>query len=163
MKKLLYIVVACMLVACNQAYKSEVPANEDLSEMDKVGEATEVETKVILNYKVLAEQKLNDYADLLRLQQQHPEFEEEIAKQLMQLSKDSIIPFSETKKIVISELQQIGEVQDISDSVQQVTFSIQVETDTSVLRDTLNAIFTTRQVQLDDTEHTTVKVSFEKQ
>jgi len=170
MKRLCYILITLTLVACSEGHKSkEFVKSADVSLEETSMEVVEEGLGTAINFEMLATQKLQDYVDLLILQQQHPEFREELRLQLLRLSADTLLVPSHltmgeagNSEISISGLVQLGEVETVSDTVQKVTFSFKLNSETTVRVDTLKAIFTTQKVVIDGLQHTTTKVTFEE-
>jgi len=167
MRKLLYIFIALFIISCAKKQKeAPIEATESM-EIDKT--ETVIETAAIedkkeaFSYQNLTEQKLQDYYDLLVLQQQHPAFIEDIKTQLQKLSKDVITIPDATEKVTIKNVQQIGESQQVSDSVQKIRLSFDVVTENSKKRDSITALVSTKKLYLDQKEIISTKVVFEKQ
>jgi len=168
MKRLYYILIALMVVACNEGHKLESLKNTDMFEVEETVAAMEnmEGAEAAIDFEMLATQKLQDYVDLLILQKQHPEFRNELKSQLLQLSIDTLVVFSKLAvieagtEITISDLEQLGAVERVSDSVQKITFSFNINSEATVQRDTLQAIFTTKSVTVDGLQLTATKVLF---
>lgn len=159
MRSAYYILILLFLISCNQGEKSDSLKNFDLLEEEVTATSYEVIPEAF-EYQSLTIQKLQDYFDLLVLQQQHPEFKNEIHKQLVALSSDSTkIPLN-TAKISIEEVQQIGVPEKISDSVQLLTVSFNVVTPSTTIKDTLVAKIVSKKVMVEGTEVTTTKLQF---
>ena len=167
MRKLVYIFIALLLISCANN-KKEVPTEAiesvDMEKTETVFESAALEDKKeAFSYQYLTEQKLQDYYDLLVLQQQHPEFKEDITAQLQELSNDvTAIPDS-TQKITIKNVQQMGATLKISDSVQKIRLLFDIVTESTNKRDSITAIVSTKKVYLDQQEVISTKVVFEKQ
>ncbi|MCF6348758.1 MAG: hypothetical protein L3J20_10735 [Flavobacteriaceae bacterium] len=164
MKRLLYIFVVLLITSCAKSRK-EVPIESvEMDKTETVLESAAIEdAKEMFTYQHLTEQKLQDYYDLLVLQQQHPEFVEDITTQLHELSNDSIIISDLIQKVNIENVQQIGEIQQISDSIQKIKLRFDIIANNSVKKDSITAIIKTKKISLDNEELISTKVVFTKE
>jgi len=167
MKKLLYISIAFFIISCaNNRKEAAIDAVESV-EMEQ-NETTVLESTAMedmsaeFQYQQITTQKLQDYFDLSVLQQQHPEFKEEITTQLQELSKDILIIEYSTQQAIIENVQQLNEIQRVSDSVQKIKIRFDIRTNDSVKSDSITAIIITKKIRLDDEEVTSTKVLFER-
>ena len=113
-------------------------------------------------YQQITTQKLQDYFDLSALQQQHPEFKEEITAQLQELSKDILIIADSTQQVIIENVQQLSEIKRVSDSVQRIKIRFDIRTNDNVKSDSITALITTKKIRLDDKEVISTKILFER-
>lgn len=165
MKRFLYIYVAFFMMSCANERKNEAPIEGvNMEKTETMLESTAFEdAKEAFTFQHLTEQKLQDYFDLLVLQQQHPEFIEDIRTQLHELSEDSIIISYFPQKVDIKNIQQIGETQIISDSIQRIELRFDIITNNSVKKDSITAIIKTKTITLDNEELSSTKVVFTKE
>ncbi len=166
MKQLFYISIALLLISCANNRK-EVPMEAIESvEMDKTETVLESaafeDAKETFTYQHQTEQKLQDYYDLLVLQQQHPEFIEDITAQLQELSKDVIAIPDATQNIIIKNVQQIEEILQLSDSTQKIKLRFDIIAGNSITRDSITATISTKKIRLDNEELIATKVLFSK-
>lgn len=165
MKRFLYIYVAFFMMSCANERKNEAPIEGiNMEKTETMLESTAFEdAKEAFIFQHLTEQKLQDYFDLLVLQQQHPEFIEDIRVQLHELSEDSIIISYFPHKVDIKNVQQIGETQIVSDSIQRIKLRFDIITNNSVKKDSITAIIKTKKITLDNEELSSTKVVFTKE
>ena len=167
MKKLLYISIAIFIISCaNNRKEAAIDAVESV-EMEQnettILESTAMEDmSVTFQYQQITTQKLQDYFDLSVLQQQHPEFKEEITTQLQELSKDNLIIADSTRQVIVENVQQLSEIQRVSDSVQRIKIRFDIRTNDNVKNDSITAIITTKKIRLDDKEVISTKILFER-
>jgi hypothetical protein len=159
MRFALYILILLSITSCNSGDKNESFKNLDVLEEESTTSAFEVIPEAF-NYEALAAHKLQEYFDLLLLEQRHPEFKSDIRRQLLALSSDSIGFAANTDKITIKNVQQIGASETVSDSIQLLTLSFDIETASTSTRDTLIAKIISKNVMLEDAEVPTTKLYF---
>ncbi len=167
MKKLLYISFALFIISCANNKKEPAMDTVESVEMEQkkttILESTAMEDmSATFQYQQITTQKLQDYFDLLALQQQHPEFKKEITTQLQELSKDILIIKDSTQQVIIENVQQLSEIQRVSDSVQKIKIRFDIRTNNNVKNDSITAIITTKKIRLDDKEVISTKILFEK-
>ncbi len=165
MKKLVNIFVVLLIISCANERKSEAPIEVvNMEKTETVLENSAMEdVKEAFTFQHLTEQKLQDYFDLLVLKQQHPEFIDDIRAQLHELSEDSIIISYFPQEVDIKNVQQIGETQQISDSIQKIKLRFDISTNDSVKKDSIIAIIKTKRITLDNEELISTKVVFTKE
>ena len=171
MRKIVYIFIGLFIVSCakNEASKStDAYAVEALE--DDIYEYEIAEKDLKLNYNIgkstnneyqnLAITKLKEVSDLIHLKQEHPEFKEDIEAQLSALiQKDTNLKFSNSQ-ISIENISQKGDIKKVSDSVQSVTLYFDIVSEKQTLKDSLNALITTKTVVLDGNSIKTNKIRF---
>ena len=166
MKILVYIFVALLILSCANN-KNEAPAmkTDEVKQNEFILEnavALEDASNTFI-YKELAAQKLQDYFDLLVLQKHHPEFKEDIHNQLQKLLTDSIAIPNIAQKVIIKNVQQISDIQHISDSVQKVVIRFDITFNHTIKTDSIVAIIKTKKINLDNKEVISTKISFLKE
>jgi hypothetical protein len=126
--------------------------------------AVSVESIVNPNSLVsISTQKLNEYFELVKLKQQHPEFESDINEQLLSFTTDSLSVLKYGSDFTISNIQQTGNRKIISDSVEVFTLKYTVTTDSKVFQDSVLTRITSRADYLEAVEAVTIKkVRFSK-
>nr|WP_321230789.1 hypothetical protein [uncultured Psychroserpens sp.] len=126
--------------------------------------ADAVESNVNPNSLVsISTQKLNEYFELVKLKQQHPEFESDINEQLLSFTTDSLSVLNYGSDFTISNIQQTGNRKIISDSVEVFTLKYTVTTDSKIFQDSVLTRITSRADYLDPEEAVTIKkVRFSK-
>ncbi len=164
MKRLIYIFVVLFITSCTNNRKEVSIEAVEMEKTETVLESTALEdVKETFTFQHLTEQKLQDYFDLLVLKQQHPEFIDDIRTQLHELSEDSIIISYFPQEVDIKNVQQIGETQQISDSIQKIKLRFDISTNDSVKKDSIVAIIKTKRITLDNEELISTKVVFTKE
>lgn len=139
-----------------------------LKEMDAAIEAFEAEISSVddyesFDYQYITAQKLQDLYDLLVLQKQYPEFNDAIALQLKKFSEDRFsIPDSVTA-ISIENVERIGEIQNVSDSVQKLKLHFNIVTGNIMLPDSITAIISRNTVRIDNKKTIATTVTFSKE
>ena len=164
MKKLIYITVASLLLSsCANNAKEASTSDMDFSETEVHGNNNiDLEETAVFARIDLAEAKLQDYFELLVLQQKHPEFKEDIRSQIRNLSEsDANIPDS-LNIISIENLRQAGAIQQFSDSVQKIKFYFNLITENGARADSITAVLRTQKVTVEQQEVTATKVTFER-
>lgn len=156
--------VSLFLVSCAMENK-----NMNSKEADEIFVATE-EADDIAEYEVtptinsqLINQKLQDFYDLVALQNEHPEFIDEVSNQLKNFTNDSIDLFKTDDFAIVKNIRQLGKVMTINDSVQKIKLSYDKVTNNTTSRDTIYAIITKKTIILDDERLISNKVQFSKQ
>lgn len=126
--------------------------------------AVSVESIVNPNSLVsISTQKLNEYFELVKLKQQHPEFESDINEQLLSFTTDSLSVLKYGSDFTISNIQQTGNRKIISDSVEVFTLKYTVTTDSKVFQDSILTHVTSVTHYLQSVEAVNIKkVKFSK-
>jgi len=167
MKRVLYIICILFIVSCSNRKEAPRHSNEAIETTDLKQEDAAVLASAPISienkefaYQKLTSQKLQDYYDLLLLQNQHPEFQNEIKEQLQELSTHKILIAKSIQSIRIQNVQQLEDVIKISDSLQRIKFSYDISTGDSIKTDTITAIIKTNRLDLDGTEVIATKIKF---
>jgi hypothetical protein len=113
-------------------------------------------------YQQLTNQKLQDYFDLLLLQKNHPEFKNDIIKQLQDISDEQRTISATANNIKIQNIKQIGMPQKLSESVQKLTLSFDIVIGKTRQKDTIFAMINAKKISLDGKEFVSTKVFFSK-
>ncbi|GAA3612380.1 hypothetical protein Q4Q39_04370 [Flavivirga amylovorans] len=156
MKKLIYIICILIFISCkNEVNKvSEIPAFEE-----EDAEVYRSDDNFVMNrYQILSTQKLQEYFDLIKLKEKHPEFKDDILIQLRKLSNDSIPNYA--GDFSIENIRQVGEVETISDSVQKIKLVYNVVSDAYKSNDSILATISSKTIFIDDTATISNKVVF---
>lgn len=153
MKKLFYLLTLLLIFSC-----SHVEKNRELEEIDS-NRRNKHEIIESFSFENKTKQKLQDYFDLLVLEQKHPKFREDILKQLKDISsvKKSVL---DTNDIQIKKLSLIGNVEKISDSVQKFKISFDVVFGKTMRRDTIITIVSTKDIVIDGKALKATKIKF---
>jgi len=165
MKKVLYIITLLFIViSCSEA-KREAPLMESkTTEMSsEVSPVDRIALEESFAFQYVTQQKLQDYYDLMVLLKQYPEFKEDITLQLKEISKEKITIPDYTQLIRIENLQQLGDIQQVSDSIQKIDLQFDIIDNTNIKKDTITAQIITKKIQLDNTEVVSTKIVFSKE
>ncbi|MCD2259743.1 hypothetical protein [Psychroserpens luteolus] len=85
----------------------------------------------------ISTQKLNEYVELIKLKQEHPEFESEINAQLLSFTSDSLTLSNYPRAFTISDIHQIGGTRIEGDSLELFTLGFTVHTNTVTFKDSV--------------------------
>lgn len=165
LKHIITIITSLLFVACAMETKraeSAIEAKEDVIVTEEV-EAMEVAADIDYEFSnVLVQQKLQDFFDLLALQNEHPDFNKEVAKQLKNFTKDSINNFKAEDFFIIKNIRQEGAVVMVNDSIQKIKLSYDKVANTAKQSDTIYAIITKKTIEVDDRTLVSNKIQFSK-
>jgi len=155
MKQISYIILFSLIISCSN--------KEMKSEMNSVvyNEEAIVKSEQFLNENI-TKQKLQDYFDLLVLQQKHPEFNEDIITQLKEISNENRT-VSDTIAVQVVNLNLIGKIQKISDSIQKMKITFDIVSENDIKKDTIITLIKTKKVMIDSQEFISNKLQFLKQ
>ena len=149
-----------LLVSCasdtNKAKSENVFTTEDVGEM---------EVAPILDDEIsdqLISEKLQDFYDLMALQNEHPEFMEEVSKQLKVYTNDSISNYKANDFTIIKNIKQLGRIVIVNDSVKKIKLSYEKSENNIKRIDTIYAIITNKSVTVDNEVLISNKVRFSK-
>lgn len=133
---LVYILLSIIFFSC----KRESPNAEeimmdksDVSEMiadDKKRPLFDTKNEEI---KLVLQQKLQEYYDLIALQRKNPEFSDEIEKMLKKISIEKLKVDTSYKNTVIKDVTLIGELEQQLDSIKKIRFSYTANNQTNSL------------------------------
>lgn len=154
MKTLLYILLILCVVSCkhnNETMKSESVQMEVLSVDDIDFD--------ILSSEAISSKKLEEYFDLIKLKQEHPEFAAEIALQLKNFTKDSL-GLEYSKGFTISDIEQLGASKLVSDSIEQLVLGFRVSTNSETFKDSILIEISSKIIDLDGETRISKKIRF---
>lgn len=159
MKRILIILFILLCVSCsnNTVNKS---AEMKVEEAADYNFATNLE---VSNSESMPIQKFNNYLDLLKLKEKHPEFKKDILLQLKSFSKDSIILLNYGKDVSIEDIKQVGETKKVSDSIKKVKLVYQIVSGSTTKKDSVFAHIISKTIMLDGEEITSNKVKFSRE
>lgn len=162
MKKFIYILFCFLWISCANETKNKSENTQfDLEDISIDEENYSLDLSPI-SYENLATQKLIDYFDLLRLKQEHPEFENDIILQLQGFSTDSLSIVQYEKIDSIKNIRQVGAVLKASDSIQKMRLYFDIVSGDKIKSDSILATISTKSVMIDDEMISTNKVTFRK-
>lgn len=157
MKKLVYIIYVFLLISCNNS--SEVNSLDSMIIKEKLNLEDFGYTKSSFNVSNLAQQKLQEYYDLVLLKEQHPEFGNDIELQLKNLANTSLEIPKSTEAININSVKVISN-QKLSDSTLRMLLKYQLTTNNGTSTDTIIAIIKTKTIIVDGEGVTSTKLVF---
>ena len=156
MRVYFYISILSFLMACNSGgYESKSYKVADTADEESMP-VMESNFDQGFDYEYLAEQKLQELADLQMLRVNHPEFQNDLREQVLKLGDTlEIQGFGETVKVDILKQLSQGNVQ--SDSSSYSEYAISLSTPDTTVRDTIYVLFKTRDIQIDGETTTAVQ------
>lgn len=158
MKRLLiFLSLMLFLISCKNNSHTEIFENVDDSSIEGYYTFENSYTEVDIIH-----QKLQEYYDLSLLKQLHPEFEDELIKQIKSLSDNEAHLIEKTDSIKITNLEQIGSFYKESDSISRIKLRYEVVYDNTLVIDSISAIIKTRNVKIEDRNYSSTKIRFEK-
>jgi len=155
MKNIPYLILSIFLfVSCAK--------NKEMKNVsDKVESIKKEITTESFENENRTKQKLQDYFDLLVLQQKNPEFKEDIKKQLQKITTANKT-VSDTNAVQIQNLKILGDSQKISDTVTKTKITFDIVTVNKIEKDTIITIIKTKKVTIDGRELVSSKIRFLK-
>lgn len=162
MKQICYLLVLVIL-SCNSGMESDQTKSVSVLESEENTSLSASDLSVAVNLDNIAAQKLQEYADLLALEIQHPEFKEAVQERLMVFSENRLWDGMSSANMQIEDVTQLGSVQMVSDSVQKIRYSFTMVTDNARQKDTLIAVILSRKIALPEGEMMSYKITFEKE
>ena len=157
MKRIKYIIIAFVLVSCANERKNTVV--DKTMEIEQYEDAY-VEKSEAFESQHLYTEKLQNYFDLLYLYNSHPGFKEDIIMQLKNISNDRVITTDYNSKIIVENVQNIGVLKTVSDSISIVKLYFEKISDGNVVNDSILAILTKKPILINGIERISTKVSF---
>ncbi|RDK89323.1 hypothetical protein [Marinirhabdus gelatinilytica] len=162
MKQLSYLFLLLLCVGCANVSEEKATVSSDMVEM----EATEATSSTVIEeafpYAIIAEQKLQEYFDLLALQNKHPEMGTVISKQLEGITSDSIVLPRGQDSIDVKNLSPMGSLQQLNDTVMEQRFTYTIASRTLFKTDTIIARIITKPIVIDGMATQETKVVFRK-
>lgn len=107
-------------------------------------------------------QKLQEFYDLSLLKQQHPEFQEDISKQLLGLSSAKAKIPKLSQEIRIENLHLLEKVEKSNDTVSKLKLSYDIVSELGKEKDTIVAVITIKKTNLEGKPFESIKLKFEK-
>lgn len=160
MKKIVYVLLCLFWLSCAKDsrnskseavnYDMEISASEDKND----------DQFMPTNYETLASQKLQEYFDLMQLQETHPEFKEDVLVQLKSLSQDANLSKKYINLDSVKNIRSIGDILKISDSVQKLKLEFDVMSKGKMTHDSIEALIITKTVMMDTDSITSNKIVF---
>lgn len=161
MRKLIYILFFLTLVitGCNNQY---APSDKSISNNAEVELNMDKASYRINSFEKLSSLKLREYFDLLKLQKEHPEFND-IQKQLQRYASEDLIYASFSKDFKIENIQQVGAVYKISDSLNKLKLKFDLVSKDTLIKGAVFVNISSKTIDLDGNKVITNKVRFTKE
>jgi len=160
MKKVIYVMICMLWLTCANETKNKSESVEYRMEAISAEEDDISMDLKPINYEQLAEHKLMEYFDLLRLKQEHPEFEKDIISQLQGFSNDSESIDSYEKIDSIINIRQLGKLIKESDSIQKMRLYFDIVSGITTTSDSVMAIITIKFITVEGRKIPSTKVMF---
>lgn len=164
LKHIALLLLSLLLSACAMDNKSVKSSNETIemtTSAEEMISSESIDDKSAINTPLI-NQKLQDFYDLIALQNQHPEFTNEVKAQLKTFTKDSIAHFKTENTVIIKNLKPIGTVIQINDSTQKIKMTYNKVVNNAKIADTIYAIITNKKILIDNETLVSNKVHFSK-
>ncbi|NNK83533.1 MAG: hypothetical protein HKO92_10460 [Flavobacteriaceae bacterium] len=167
MKKLYYILCLFLVFSCMNSSETK-STNIEKSAMEpkavEVFEATDLKANdlEIFTEQDIAYQKLQEFYDLTILKQLHPEFEEDITKQLEELSSSELNLPRISREIKISNLKQIEASEKLNDSTSKLKLSYDIQSELGTQKDSIFALIKTSTITIEGQQQKAYRITFEK-
>ncbi len=117
------VVVCFMCLLICMACKNESPLSYSDTE-NKVLESELVSMSSVDDFEALSILKFKELLDLMKLEQQHPEFEAVVSEQLKAYTKDALLGYDFGDNFKVEEMSQIGQLRTLNDSVSKLTLQV---------------------------------------
>lgn len=155
MRKSIRLLVLMLLFSCAKNSNKERMSNVE----DSTIGAYEIAPK---NFTIeeLTSQKLTSYFELLKLRNEHPEFNKDILLQLNDFSNQDFIKIDGRANFFIKNIHKVGEVTVLSDSTQRMKLAYITKTKYREERDSVYALITSKTVVLDGIETIATTIKF---
>lgn len=114
------------------------------------------------NNEQLINLKLQDFYDLLALQNTHPEFTKEVKQQLKTFTEDSLFNYTTEILEPIKNLKPIGTFQPIDSVTKKMLYTYDIILKEGVKTDTIWAIISSETITVDDKDLVSQKIKFSK-
>ena len=128
----------------------------ETADLESVSESAEIEVSPDA-LEAISIQKLNEYIELIKLKQEHPEFESDINAQLLSFTTDSLSVLYYPKGFDISDIKQLGDAKTESDSTEEFVLGYTVKTETMTFKDSVLVKITSSPNYLQSVEAVSIK------
>lgn len=162
MRSLLSIMTILVLFGCNsggyenKSFKtSEAPIEEDAA-------VTEASIEAVFNYDDIAQQKIQELADLQLLSVKHPEFRIELYEQIRSFARDTlaVLPASEEIKVELDSLMRSGDLSEEGSFYKQ--YQVRISQQGRLSYDSIYVIYKTSAITIDGQSTQTVSTQISK-
>ena len=168
-KHIVIFLMSVLLVACamesNKVKNSEMISDIEADDMPVEAIETIDNFEFITESSIdqtLINEKLQDFYDLLALQNEHPEFTNEVIKQLKNYSTDSISDFNSETSVIIKNIRSVGNPEIINDSLKKLKLVYDKISDNKKTTDSIFALIAMKTITLDGEAFLSQKVRFSK-
>lgn len=110
----------------------------------------------------LITQKLQDFYDLIALNNKHPEFADDVTKQLKNYTSGPIDNFTVDDIVLIKNIKQLGNIISVNDSTQKIKLTYKKVTKSIKAADTIYAIISNKTIMIDGKNLVSNKIQFSK-
>jgi hypothetical protein len=162
MKNFAYI-LTILLLSCNSGTEADQTKSVSVLEAEESAAVSPSDMEAMVNFDRITAEKLQEYADLLALEAQHPDFKVALQQRLMAFSEDRLMPGISASKLTIENVKPLGAAEMVSDTVQKIRYAFTIATKNNTVKDTLTAIIVSKKIILAEEERMSYKITFEKQ
>ena len=161
MNRTLYIVFI-LLWACNSGVEHEELRNADAAEIQESSVSMEDTAISEADFTKMSSEKLQEYADLLMLETQHPQFKDQIRQQLLNISETNLLQTTHSDSLQVLRMRQLGNAERVSDYLDRIHYAYTLSAGNTLVQDTLVARIAKQYVLIDDRETISYKITFER-
>lgn len=158
MRTVISLCLILMFVSCvsNKKEADVLLKNPSIIDTYTKGSAKE------FNYNYITSEKLQEFYELLLLEKTYPEFKDDIALQIKSMSSEDIKIPDSINVIAVKNVKQIGPINQISNTVQEIKLSFDVVTNTTTYKDSIYAKLTTNRITKEGSKLLSTKITFSK-
>ncbi|TMM55898.1 hypothetical protein FEE95_14715 [Maribacter algarum] len=154
MRKTIFVLVIWILSSCGNNMNKEYIVTND----DSTASEYEIDRKDFTLENLVSE-RLKNYFELLKLKNEHPEFQEDILKQLKDFSKEGFIK-TDSSNFSVENIRTVGETVVLSDSLKSMRLYYDSVSTNGIETDSIDALIMTKIILLDGIETKSTKISF---
>ena len=167
MKNIRLIFIVFIIVSCkSETAKSSNTLEHAIESVEMKVEEKLVEKNTENNttflYKNMTTEKLQEFLDLIALQNKHPEFSEEIKSQLKNYTKDSLSNYKTIEDVLIKNIELQGAIIKLNDTIEKMKITFDLISKNDIKQDSIWAEVTTHVVELNGKQMQSRKVRLNK-
>lgn len=173
MKNILLILCVSILVSCKEessknSINMEYAVEDEIFEMDGIGSNFEYHTPEnnhiteTFKYQELTTEKLQEFLDLIALQQKHPEFRDDIKQQLKNYTNDSLSNYKTVDDAVIKNIELKGNIISLNDTTEKMKLTYDLLSNNNIKQDSIWVEITTSTIDFDGNQMQSRKIIFSK-
>jgi len=153
MRNIMFCLVILLICSCSNN-RSMAPSVEDSVnlEFEMKSESFTLEE--------LAVEKLHSYFELLKIQKEHPEFQEDVLVELRSFSEENFNVKNDGKNFMLQDVKRVGDIEVLSDSLETMKLQYVIGTSEKTETDSIKVNITTKTILLDGEEIKSRKVTF---